>query len=157
MKFLQAFMITGFLKYTTPIHEVEFQQGYTVDEKPAGKPLVVNASMTMNLKNIIKVAEKKQTISLEITLRMFWRDDRLSLKSAAGLPRDLTHYNLSYIVQIGEETSKFWLPDMFVDEAIETRNPSYKVPTEYLRLYEDSSLRFSKRFNFYVACVMDFT
>ena len=155
MKLIQAFMIIGFLKYTTPIHEVEFQQGYTVDEKPAGKPLVVNASM--NLRNIIKVSEKEQTISLEITLRMFWRDDRLSLKSTAGLPRDSTHYNLSYIVQIGEEISKFWLPDLFVDEAIETRNPAYKVPTESLRVYEDSSLRFSKRFNFDVACAMDFT
>ena len=153
MKLIQAFMIIGFLKYTTPIHEVEFQQGYTVDEKPAGKPLVVNASM--NLRNIIKVSEKEQTISLEITLRMFWRDDRLSLKSTAGLPRDSTHYDLSYIVQIGEEISKFWLPDLFVDEAIETRNPAYKVPTESLRLYKDSSLRFSKRFNFDVACVMD--
>ena len=155
MKLLQAFMIIGFLKYSTPTHQVEFQEGYTVDEKPAGKPITVNASM--NLRNIIKISEKEQTISLDITLRMYWRDDRLRLKSTADLPRDLTHYNLSYIVQLGEEISKFWLPDLFVDEAIKTRNPAYKVPTESLRLYEDSSLRFSKRFNFDVACAMDFT
>ena len=98
MKLLQAFMIIGFLKNSTPTHQVEFQQGYTVDEKPAGKPITVNASM--NLRNIIKISEKEQTISLDITLRMYWRDDRLRLKSTADLPRDLTHNNLSYIVQL---------------------------------------------------------
>jgi len=155
MKFPQTLIITCFLEYTTTTHNIEFQPGYAVDERPAGRPLEVNVSL--NLRNIIEVSEKEQTISLDITLRMFWRDDRLSFNYSGNFPRDLTHNNLSYIVQTGDEIGKFWLPDLFVDEAIMVRNPTYKVPPESLRLYEDSSLRFSKRLNFDVACMMDFT
>ena len=63
MKLLQAFMFIGFLKYITPIHDIEFQQGYTVDEKPVSKLLVVNASM--NLRNIIRLSLKDQEPRLQ--------------------------------------------------------------------------------------------
>ena len=150
---LQVFILFCFLKCRRSTQNIVFREGYDVDEKPPGR-VQVNASL--NLRNIISVSEKEQTISLEMTLRMFWKDERLSIVDSGDLLRDPTHYNLSYEVQTRKQLDNIWIPDLFVDEAKAVRNPTYKVPPESLRLYEDGSLRFSKRFNFDVACRMDF-
>ena len=150
-------LFNALINWSEGVHKVEKIDDYDLYQKPAVKPLLVNASL--NLRNIIGISERQQTISLEITLRMFWRDDRVNLtmdKDYPDLPRDPTHYNLRYMVETGDNINKFWMPDLFVDEAIKMRNPYYKLPTESLRVYEDSTIRFSNRLNFDVACHMDF-
>ena len=154
MNLLPTFTFLCLLKYIKVTRNMKILPGDDMEEKPPGRPLIVNTSL--NLRNIIEVSEVEQTITLEITLSMYWRDDRLNLTSSAWLSRDPSHYNLSYKVQTREQIDNIWIPDMFLDEAIAVRNSTYKVATEYLRLYEDSSLKFSKRFNFDVACRMDF-
>ena len=55
------------------------QDGYSIHELPpnSGEPLLVNFSV--NLRNILGVNEKDQYISLETSLRMYWRDARVKV------------------------------------------------------------------------------
>ena len=55
-------------------HKVIFSEDYSVNERPPtedGKPLLIESSI--NLRNILDVAEKEQLISLETTLRLYWK------------------------------------------------------------------------------------
>ena len=59
------------------------QDGYSVHELPptsSGQPLLVNFSV--NLRNILGVNEKDQYISLETSLRMYWRDARVKVNDS---------------------------------------------------------------------------
>ena len=59
------------------------QDGYSVHELPptsSGQPLLVNFSV--NLRNILGVNEKDQYISLETSLRMYWRDSRVKVNDS---------------------------------------------------------------------------
>eukprot|EP00092_Neocalanus_flemingeri_P091752 GFUD01116408.1.p1 GENE.GFUD01116408.1~~GFUD01116408.1.p1 ORF type:complete len:265 (-),score=41.58 GFUD01116408.1:236-1030(-) len=155
MNFIQAFILLFALKSCRG-HKIEKLPDYVIYEKPAARPLLVNASL--NLRNTIGISETEQTISLEVTLRLFWKDERVKLivdKTQPAPPHDSAHSNLTYLVQCGDRINQFWLPDLFVDQAIQTRSPKYKMPTESLKVYEDSTIRFSRRFNFDVACHMD--
>ena len=157
MILFHLFVILDVIKHSEGVHKVEKDGDYDLYQKPAVKPLLVNASL--NLRNIIKISTREQTISLEITLRLFWKDQRVKLKidkNYLELPRDPTFHNLSYMVKTGDQINEFWMPDLFVDEVIQMRDPFYKLPTESLRVYEDSTMRFSNRFNFDVVCHMDF-
>lgn len=55
-----------------------------------------------------------------------------------------------------DETKKIWMPDTFIDQAINLRKPTYFLAPHSLRLYNDSTVRYSTRINFDVACGMDF-
>ena len=64
--------------------DLVLEAGYSIHEAPvvtAGQPLSVNFSI--NLRNVLGVNEKEQLISLETSLRMFWKDPRVTLKSSA--------------------------------------------------------------------------
>ena len=53
---------------------LRFAEHYSVHERPPteqGAPVIINASI--NLRNILEVAEKEQLISLETTLRLYWK------------------------------------------------------------------------------------
>ena len=50
----------------------------------------------------------------------------------------------------------FWIPDIFLDRAKDIRVPTYFTKPASLRIYNDSTLRYSSRINFDVACTMDF-
>ena len=158
MKILQVLTIFMlFKKHVEANHIVEIPEGYDRYEKPSG---IVKVNASMNLRNIIKLSEKEQIISLKTTLRMFWRDERLNIMINSDFPgtrRDPDHNNLTYLVHTLDQIDRVWMPDLFVDEAISVRKPAYKIPTESLRFYEDGSLRFSHRFNFDVGCTMDFS
>ena len=58
--------------------KVELSPAYSIHEAPTqqdGVPLDVN--FTINLRNVIEVNEKAQIISLETSIRMFWKDFRV--------------------------------------------------------------------------------
>ena len=59
---------------TTGDQDVIFSDGYSLHERPPteeGKPVLIESSI--NLRNILDVAEKVQIISLETTLRLYWK------------------------------------------------------------------------------------
>ena len=62
------------LHLVTAEHKVIFSEGYSVNERPPtkdGEPVFIESSI--NLRNILDVAEKEQIISLETTLRLYWK------------------------------------------------------------------------------------
>ena len=62
----------------------------------------------------------------------------------------------SYFTLNPDKASKFWMPDVFIDQAKALRVPTYYTRPASLRLYKDSTIRYSSRINYDVACNMDF-
>ena len=62
----------------------------------------------------------------------------------------------SYFTLNPERASKFWMPDVFIDQAKALRTPTYYTRPASLRVYKDSTIRYSSRINYDVACNMDF-
>ena len=63
--------------------------------------------ISMNVRNIFDVDEKAQLISLEISYRMFWKDERVK-----GFPAEGQKF-----VNINRKgLNKFWIPDIFIDQ-----------------------------------------
>ena len=71
---LEKLLLVVFFSFTSAEHKVIFSEDYSVNERPPtedGKPLLIESSI--NLRNILDVAEKEQLISLETTLRLYWK------------------------------------------------------------------------------------
>ena len=124
-------------------HKVSFSESYNANERPPTEkngPLLIEASI--NLRNILDVAEKEQIISLETTLRLYWKDSRVKpkekfLDSEDSLGR--------YLTLNPSRASKFWMPDVFIDQAKALRVPTYYTKPASLRVYNDSTIRYSSR------------
>ena len=115
--------------------------------KPGHGPLLVNFSI--NVRSIFSLDEKEEILSLEASLRMYWKESRVQVL----LPED---YPKNYITLHPKMAERFWIPDMFIDRAKAVRIPSYYTRPASLRIYNDSLIRYSSRINFDVACNMEF-
>ena len=127
---------------------VHIDPDYNIHEAPVNKnggPIDVN--FTINLRNILEVNEVAQIISLETSIRLFWKDWRVS----ADLPVNKTYMTLNPTA-----AKHFWIPDIFIDRSKMIRIPTFYVKPASLRIYNDQKMRYSSRVNFDVACTMDF-
>ena len=127
---------------------------YNIHEHPApknGTPLHVD--FQINLRNLLEVNEVSQILTLETTIRMFWLDERVSIK-----PEFLKNHTneTEYITLNPKSADYFWIPDIFVDQAKELRIPTYFVRPASIRVYNNSKIRYATRVNFDVACKMEF-
>ncbi len=154
--FVSSLVFLAFVAFTAAkevkVHpHVSLDKDYSIHEAPvinAGQPLPVEFSI--NVRNILGVNEKEQLISLETSLRMFWVDPRVRLAPEALQP------DQDYITLNPKVAKHFWLPDIFLDRAKDIRVPTYFTKPASLRIYRESKLRYSSRFNFDMACIMDF-
>ena len=69
-------------------------------------------------------------LSLEVTLRYFWRDARIIpvkefLSGQDGIGQ--------YINLHPSEAKRLWMPDTFIDQAINLRKPTYYLEPSSLR------------------------
>merc|ERR1719513_116721 len=155
MRYLSLlFVIVSHLVGGKADSKVEFTEDYSVHERPPakeGEPVLIEASI--NLRNILDVAEKEQIVSLETTLRLYWKDERI--KPAANT-LDSEDSVGQYITLNPSQAEKFWMPDVFIDQAKALRIPTYYTKPASLRVYNDSTIRYSSRINYDVACNMDF-
>ena len=127
---------------------VHIEPNYNIHEAPIRNnsgPIDVN--FTMNLRNILEVNEVAQIISLETSIRMFWKDWRV---------RADLEPKTKYMTLNPSAAKHFWIPDIFIDRSKMVRVPTYYVQPASLRIYQDQTLRYSSRVNFDVACTMDF-
>eukprot|EP00091_Calanus_sinicus_P008136 TRINITY_DN1976_c0_g1_i4.p1 TRINITY_DN1976_c0_g1~~TRINITY_DN1976_c0_g1_i4.p1 ORF type:complete len:263 (-),score=92.76 TRINITY_DN1976_c0_g1_i4:362-1150(-) len=115
---------------------------------PSDGPLQVRGQM--NLRNILDVSESKQLISLETSLTFMWKDTRITTKL------DRLDKNKNYMILSPRTEKEFWMPDMFIDQAKAIRKPKYLIEPASIRLYSDSTIRYSRRMNYDVACSMTF-
>ena len=157
MRRLDALLV--FLKFSLLIkaEEVEYQKfilspGYNTNEQPPSEgPLTIEASI--NLSNILEVLETQQLITLESSLRLYWKETRVKLVEKFLEGRD-SHG--PYITLNPNIANNFWMPDIFIDKAKTVRKPEFFIQPAYLRLYNDSLIKYSARMNFDVACPMNF-
>jgi len=129
--------------------QVTFSDDYDSNKLPPVIPpdKAVQVNVSMNLRNIFEVNEKSQYISLETSIRMYWVDPRLSSVPSEG--REFSSVN-------GPDIKKFWVPDLFIDQAKALRSPTFEVKPASLRVFPDGTIRYSSRVNYDVACNMDF-
>ena len=63
--------------------------------------LYLQVNVSLNLRNIFEVNEKAQYLSLETSLRMFWKDERLT-----SVPIG----DNEFVILNGKAIDKFWIP-----------------------------------------------
>ena len=61
----------------------------------------LQVNVSLNLRNIFEVNEKAQYLSLETSLRMFWKDERLT-----SVPIG----DNEFVIVNGKAIEKFWIP-----------------------------------------------
>eukprot|EP00095_Tigriopus_kingsejongensis_P007873 snap_masked-scaffold127_size327531-processed-gene-1.4 protein:Tk07873 transcript:snap_masked-scaffold127_size327531-processed-gene-1.4-mRNA-1 annotation:"glycine receptor subunit alpha-2-like" len=130
--------------------KTEGEASYNVHELPAidGQPVLVEVSVS--LRNILEIDEHKQLITLETTLRLYWRDPRLQVDHILG-------NKTSDYVLLHPDTSKFiWFPDIYIDFAKAIRIPTLIIRPASLRVYRNSTCRYATQINYDVACPMNF-
>ena len=87
----------------------------------------------MNLRNILEVNEKSQFVSLETSLRMLWTDDRVDV----GDDDD----GVGFVSLNGDAVDRFWIPDLFIDQAKSLRSPAFRVKPASLRIHKGGLMR----------------
>jgi len=145
-------------------HRIRLEQAYNLQERPTSgppctsgsecplrPPLLIRASI--NLRNILEVSEKEQLVSLETTLRLFWKDPRIQPLAQHLDSQDSIG---SYLTLNPSKADIIWMPDVFIDQAKAIRVPTFYTRPASLRIYQDSTVRYSSRINFDVACSMEF-
>ncbi|XP_023344214.1 glutamate-gated chloride channel [Eurytemora carolleeae] len=127
---------------------------YNLHEIPRTKdrqPLLVSASI--NVRNILEVDERNQLVSLETTLRLFWKDPRIKPKREYLQSFDSRGNYTNLHPSLAD---RIWMPDIFLDHAKTLRTPTFFTKPSSLRVYNDNTIRYSARINFDVACNMNF-
>ena len=149
------FSLHGFLKHSCifgdHMHALKLRGDQTkIKDLPPtenGKPLIIGVDV--NVRNILDVDEIKQLISLETSLKFYWPDPRISVDQRKIQDK-------KYVTLNSEEYSRFWIPDIFIDQAKDLRDPTfYRKPASF-RVYNNGTMRFASRVNYDVACNMDF-
>jgi hypothetical protein len=128
---------------------IRMSPNYNIHKHPVvseNMPIIVG--FDINLRNILEVNEITQLLTLEMDIRMLWKDSRLEV--------DLKNETLDYVYLNPVATKYFWFPDIYIDKAKDIRIPTYHNKPASLRIYPDQHLRYSGRINFEVACPMDF-
>ncbi|TRY61959.1 hypothetical protein TCAL_10287 [Tigriopus californicus] len=133
---------------------LNFDEDYDFNLLPPrkpGQPVIVNVSL--NLRNVLQVNEITQIVTMEISIRMNWFDKRIRLSDHALAHMHDDEDFLTLNPRLGRH---FWIPDIFIDQAKDLREPTFHVLPASLRVHRDSNIRFAARVNFDVACNMDF-
>lgn len=132
------------------LSDITFAENYNTNDLPPvaeGQQIMVNVSL--NVRNIFEVNEKAQYITLETSIRMIWIDKRVRSNPKPNSGVDFVSIN-------GDQIHKFWVPDIFIDQAVKTRNPKVHVMPATLRVFPNGLIRYSARLNYDVSCNMDF-
>ena len=134
--------------------KIILSKNYSRDSVPYdidGNPVKVVASC--HLQNILDVNEEKQEISLEMSIRLHWTDPRIKPDEEHLQNTD----SIGTYANVDSQTiDEIWFPDIYFPNAIDVRTPKFLRETSFLRIYRNSLLKFSKRFNLDSNCKMEF-
>jgi len=120
------------------------------DEKKA-----LDLKVVITVRNIIAINEIRQEITIEASLKLFWKDKRIKIReSVTEFDGEDEHGN--YIQMDSTFSKDIWIPDIFIDQSTATRVSSFHTIPSSIRVYDNSMVRFNRRINFDVACPMDF-
>ncbi|CAG7816068.1 unnamed protein product [Allacma fusca] len=131
-----------------PLPENIIPANYNPLETPSnaeGLPLKVDFSIV--LINVRDIEEMKQLVTLEMNLRVYWTDARL---------KNLTGGQKYVVIHPESFEKRLWQPDMFIDHAIDVKQPMLLTKPLSLRLFMDGAIRYSMRISVTLACQMNF-
>ena len=131
------------------LKSIKFDDDYNYHAypKPKNESEPLSVGFQVNLRNVLEVNEVSQICALETTIRLFWIDNRVKM----AFPE--VH---EYVTLNPKAAERFWIPDIFIDQAKEMRIPTYFTRPASIRIYNDSKIRYATRVNFDVACKMEF-
>ncbi|KAF4513867.1 UNVERIFIED_CONTAM: hypothetical protein B566_EDAN017194 [Ephemera danica] len=148
---------------------------YTIHEPPplldGGEPVPVEFSVSV--KNIPNLDELKQELSMELNLRIYWVDKRLKVSQYFDAYPNATYMNANPAL-----LTKIWIPDVYTDKQEgkvsnvlppkaatfrpelatipRVSAPRILAPPASLRIYPNTTIRYSARTTIQFACPMDF-
>ena len=137
------FVLINLIPMVTSSHKIFLPEDYNPDEKPPSTPLLVRASL--NLRNIISVSVINQRISLETTLRLVWKDPRITFHKDSSPNAKLDSRGFPYVLLPAKKADTIWVPDIFLDQAVTIRRPRILGQASSIRIHNDSSVRYSSR------------
>ena len=75
--------------------------------------------------------EITQIVTMEVSVRLYWTDRRVTLKNLSLIPREE-----EYLTVNPRLARYLWVPDLFIDQAKELREPTFHVLPASLRIYK---------------------
>ena len=92
---------------------IKFDQDYNIHSYPtkgikSNQSLPLEVEFQINLRNVLEVNEVSQICTLETTIRLYWQDSRVKLRS-----EDTDEH---YITLNPRAARHFWIPDIFIDQ-----------------------------------------
>ena len=124
MHYILYALVSGFILHATGYQKITLSPDYNLHElPPSDGPLLVEASI--NLSNILGVLEKEQLISLETSLRLYWKDTRVKPVEKYLEGNDSLG---PYITLNSKLAEIIWMPDIFIDKARSVRKPVFFIP-----------------------------
>ena len=90
----------------------------------------VIAESSVYLGNILEVKDKKQQVTLEIILRFYWTDKRITPieEFLSGEDPVGSYVNVDPLI-----VNDIWIPDAYIDEVLTIRTPKYERQPASLR------------------------
>ncbi|CAG7832575.1 unnamed protein product [Allacma fusca] len=122
---------------------------YSIHEPPPTEGNATKVNFSVIIMNVRDIKEINEELSLEMNLRMYWRDTRLKhLAVTTGVN--------TFLVLNPNLLDKIWHPDIFVDHVKSVSQPALISKPASLRIYPESVVRYSARVTITMACQMDF-
>ena len=92
---------------------IKFDQDYNIHSYPtkgikSNQSLPLEVEFQINLRNVLEVNEVSQICTLETTIRLYWQDSRVKLRSEDT--------DEQYITLNPRAARHFWIPDIFIDQ-----------------------------------------
>ena len=103
---------------------IQFTDDYNIHSYPKpieNETLPLNVEFQINLRNVLEVNEVSQICTLETTIRLFWKDSRVSLRQQV--------LDNHYITLNPSAAHNFWIPDIFIDQV----KIGAKIPKKKMR------------------------
>ena len=115
-------------------------------EPPNEKPLVVK--LQFYVLGFSEFSDKNMDFTLSYSIRMKWRDDRLSFSSE-------TFGSVAYINLHPDEMHKIWIPDLFyMNEEGESISKPFSVSNSASRIYASGDVLFFRKLETKFRCQM---
>ena len=121
------------------IHRLDIPDNYVAHMIPLSedekKPL--DAKVLITVRNIVAINEARQEITLEASLKLFWKDKRIKIKDTVK-EFDGEDGDKKYIVMDSRFADDLWIPDIFIDQSTMTRVSNFHTKPSSIRVYENS-------------------
>ncbi|XP_054161868.1 glycine receptor subunit alpha-2-like [Oppia nitens] len=130
----------------------------TYDPKKSPNPRgVTKVNISVIVNDLLSVTESDSSFQLDLTLKLKWYDQRLNLSS--GIQNDILDHNntIDNIILDSSYISKFWIPDIYFQNALSVSIVNSGLSMQYLMIGIDKNITYTVRYSGKFICKMDLT